>query len=133
MPKKPDPEFKPPPTVGACADLLYTTRQERLVEQRDIAEYEAREKALKEHLIATLPKSDQTGAVGKVARAQIVTETVPAVEDWEKLYKFIKRNNRFDLLNRAVNAAAVREMWDNNKVVPGVGTFTVVKVSVTKL
>ena len=38
-----------------------------------------------------------------------------------------------DLLNRALNAAAVQERWDAGKSVPGVGTFNAVTVSVNKL
>lgn len=133
MPAKPKPAFKVPKAIGAVVDLLYRTRQDRLVEQKDIAEFEAREKALKEHLIATLPKSDSTGASGKVAHARVTTKQVPTVEDWEELYRFVKKHDRFDLLQRRLNEAAVAEMWDAGKKVPGVGSFTAVGVSVTKL
>ncbi len=133
MPPKPKPAFSPPKALGACADLLYTTRQDRLAEQKDIVEYEVREKVLKDYLIATLPKSDASGVAGKLARVTIVRKVVPSVEDWDKLYEFIRKKKRFGLLNRALNAAAVQEMWDNGEAVPGVGRFDAVTVSVNKL
>ena len=127
------PERAVPKTLGACADALYLTRQKRLSEQKDVNALEAYEKAIKEHVIQTLPKSDSTGVAGKVARVAVVTKKVPVVEDWDAFYKHLKRTGQFDLLNRALNAAAVQERWDAGKAVPGVGAFNAVTVSVTKL
>jgi hypothetical protein len=112
---------------------LYSTRQRRLLEQKTIKDYEERERMLKDHLISTLPKSESTGAAGRLARANIVVKAVPVVEDWGLLYRYIKRKNRFDLLQRRLNDAAVQEMWDNGETVPGVGSFNLTTVSVTKV
>lgn len=121
-----------PKTLAGCADLLYKTREKRLSEQKKIKELEDLEKALRDHLINNLPKSDATGVAGKVARVKIETETVPTVTDWDALYKHIKKTNSFEFLQRRVNASAVNERWAENKTVPGVGEFTVIKVSCVK-
>lgn len=122
-----------PKTLGACADALYTIRQDRLLVQKQVDELKERETALRDHLIATLPKSDATGTAGKVARAQVQTKRVPHVEDWEALYKHVKRTGDFELLQRRLANDAVAERWDAGKKVPGVEPFTTVTVSVTKL
>lgn len=124
---------KVPKSYGAVADLLYTTRQERLDLSKAVAALEDYEKALKQHLIDNLSKNESTGAAGKVARAQIVVEPVPQVQDWDEFYKHIKKTGSFELLNRALNRTAARERIDNGKTIPGVGTFDAVKVSVTKV
>ena len=133
MPTKPRPPAKIPKTLGACADALYTTRQTRLVEQKVIAGYKEDEKALQDHLIATLPKSDANGISGKLARATITTKIVPVIEDWELFYAHVRKTKNFALLQRRLNDALVEEMWAAGKKVPGVGTFTAVGVSVNKL
>lgn len=133
MPKPPKPKFTIPKLLGAAVDLLYTTRQTRLAEQKGIAEYKVIETAIQEHLIAELPKSQATGTSGKLANARIVTQAAPAVEDWDLLYAYVRKHKRFDLLQRRLNEEAVKEMWDNGEAVPGVGVFNVVKVSVTKI
>lgn len=125
--------IKLPKTLGACADALYNTRQDRLVEQKDVAEKEAYEKAIKAHLIAVLPKSDAKGVSGKVARVTITSKTIPIVEDWDKLYAYIRKTKRFDLLQRRLNEAAIDELWEDGKEVPGVGQFVAVGVSVNKV
>lgn len=126
-------ELKVPKTPGAQADMLYVTREKRLNLQKEIDALAAFETKLKNELIENLPKSSATGAAGKIARVQIVTEDVPVVQDWDEFYKHIKKKGEFDLLNRAANRTAIRARWDNNKTVPGVGHFQAVKVSVTKV
>lgn len=122
-----------PKTIGACADVLYTTRMERLTVNRTANEMEEYEKAIKEHLIKTVSKKDSKGAIGKVAKAVIDTADVPVVHDWEAFYKYIWKTKSFHLLQRRLSEDAIAEIWAAGKQVPGVKAFTVTKVSVTKL
>jgi hypothetical protein len=124
--------FKLPKTLAQCADLLYQKRAERLQVQKEVDRIATEEGLLREHLINNLPKSQATGIEGKVARAKIETKQVPQVADRAALQKFIKKNDRFDLLQNRLSESAVLEMWADNKTVPGVVAFTVVKVSCTK-
>lgn len=125
--------FGIPATVGAAVDLLFTTRQDRLALTHRADALKVHETALRDHLINTLPKSDASGAAGKLARAQIKTDKKPVVTDWDAFYGHIAKKKEFDLLNRAVNSKAVKTRWDNGKAVPGVGTFEVVKVSMERI
>ena len=59
-------------------------------------EVEAEEKALKEHIIQTLPKSEASGVAGKVARVTVVTKDVPQVKDWDAFYKYVSKTKSFD-------------------------------------
>jgi hypothetical protein len=68
-----------------------------------------------------------------MARVQITESVVPNLEDPVKFYAFLKKTGDFELLNRALNRAAVNERWAARKQVPGVGKFHVKKVSCTKL
>lgn len=128
--KKP---FTLPKLPGQCADYLYATRELRYAVQRWAEELEKREKAVREHLVQTLPKSHSAGAVGLAARATLETVEVPTVEDWPKYWAHIKKTGDFSLLEKRAAKAAIEERWADGKVVPGVGRFTAVKVSVVKL
>jgi LPS O-antigen subunit length determinant protein (WzzB/FepE family) len=125
--------FKVPKTVGACADLLFELRAKKSEAKKKVDEIEAQEKAVKDFLIENLPKSSQTGAVGKLAKAQVVTKQEPQVEDWDALYTHISKTKSWDLLQRRLSTGAIKERWENKKQVPGVGVFPVVSVSVTKV
>jgi hypothetical protein len=127
--------FKPPASLAACADLLYKTREQRYVLQRQATALEEQEGILREHLINNLPKSQASGISGKIANAKIETKQIVQVPDWLKLEKYIVRNankGSFALLQRRVNASAVEELWAAGKKVPGCEPFKVKVVSVTK-
>lgn len=125
--------FKIPRTLAAAADMLYTTRQERLAINKRVEAYKVHERALREHLIDNLPKSDATGAAGKIARAQVEIEDTPVANDWDAVRKHIKKTGDFDLLNKAINRKAIKERWMAGKEVPGIGHFDNVKISITKV
>lgn len=130
---KKTPAFKIPKTIGATADALFTTREARLAMQKEVDALQAQETALREHIINTLPKSESTGAAGKLARVTVVTDQVPQVEDWDALYRYIGRTKSWELLNRALGKAAAKERFDAGKKIPGVKMMPIVKVSINKV
>jgi len=127
------PKFKFPKQLGSCADKLYELRQKRLEQQKVVDAIEAEEKALKEHIINTLPKSEASGVAGKLARVTLVTKEVPQVEDWDAFYKHVKKTGQFDLLQRRLTDAAIKERWEHGKEIPGVKHFQAVTVSINKV
>lgn len=125
--------LKLPKTLAACADALYETKAQRLAAQNEIKPLGEFEKLLKDHLINNLPKSQAEGISGKVSNAKIVRKEVPAIEDERKFLAYAKKPGNEDLVKIVPNMEAIQARWDNNKAVPGVGKFTVVTVSSTKL
>lgn len=125
--------FKFPKEMGKCADMLYALREKRLAGQKVVDAVEDEEKALKEHIINNLPKSEASGILGKLAKVTVTNKLVPQVKDWEAFYAHIKKTNGFDLLNRALNKSAVEARYEAGKKVPGVESFNAVSVSCTKI
>ena len=122
---------KLPTNVAQCADLLYMVTHARLELQHKVTKLAEVESKLEGYIIDNLPKSQASGISGRVAHVQITTKVVPRVEDWDKLYAHIKKTKAWDLLQRRINTGAVKERWENQKDIPGVGTFNVVSVSCT--
>jgi len=122
--------MKFPKSMAACADLLYDLRQERLAADKVAAAKKADEQELMEHIINNLPK-DSGGAVGKHHKIETYNDQKLVVKDWDKLYAYIKKNNKFELLQRRLGETACQELIDDKRKVPGVETFTVVKISLT--
>lgn len=127
------PKFKFPKTLGACADKVYELREKRLAAQKAVDAIEAEEKALKEHIINTLPKSEANGVAGKLARVTVVTKQVPQVKDWTAFWKGFNKSKDTDLLQRSVSKAAVEARWEAGKKIPGVEAFQVVTLSINKV
>jgi len=130
-------KFKVPKALAACADLLYTTRQERLELQKQVDELAKRETELKEHLIQELPKGEASGIAGHVARVAVLTKVRPEVQvdqgGWEKVHEYIFRTGAWELLARRLNDKAVAERWDAGEEVPGVVAQQYPFVSVSKV
>jgi len=125
--------IKLPKTLGECADRLGRIRDElkpRL--ESELAALETERKAIEARLILELPASKADGIAGKVCRVTVVPKRVPQINDWSKLTKFIKRTGAFELLQHRLSNAAVEELWEAKKPVPGVEGFTVKKISLTK-
>jgi hypothetical protein len=135
-PKTPD--VKLPKSLAQCADRLYEVRQKRLALAKDVEAMEREETALREHLIANLPKSQASGIAGKIARVTIETKTVVSVIDWDALWKYLvkqypKNPGVISLLQRRVGDAAVKDIWANGGEVPGCEPLDVPVVRLNKL
>ena len=126
-------KFTMPKGLGACADRLFQVRAERLTVQKQVEQLMAEESAIKEHLINTLPKSDASGVSGRLARVTIVTKEIPQVKDWDAFYQYVKKTGSFDLMQRRLTDAAIKERWEEGKEIPGVEHFHVVSVSINKV
>lgn len=127
------PKLKFPKTMGACADRLYELRLKRLEEQKKVKLLEDEEKALKNYIIQNLPKSEASGVAGRLARVTVVTKEVPQIENWEAFYKYVKKTNNFDLMQRRLADDAIKERWAAGKEIPGVNHFQAVSVSINKV
>lgn len=129
------PGFKLPKTLAGVADELGHARDARRKIAKELKAAEKHENALKAHMIEHLPVSDATGVAGKIWRVQIVSKDKPVVagEDWVKLYAHIKKTGEFDLLQKRVAEGAVKQRWDAEKKVPGVGKFIAKDVSITQV
>jgi hypothetical protein len=123
--------------IGAVADLLYDLRG--LAPQLSVVTAQFDDvigpaaKLVQDYFIDALKVGEASGVQGRYSRVQITDNPVPTVADWKKFYAHIKKSGEFELLNRAVNRAAVKERWDAKKQVPGVTVFHDKKVSCTKL
>lgn len=121
--------------VGTAADQLYKLRQKRLEIEKKVNELKDREKALKEYLLENLPEHGAEGVVGKLCKVNITTREIPIAEDWDLVAAYIKRNWArvgLSLIQRRLNAGAVKEILASGKTIPGVGIMEQKDLSVTK-
>jgi hypothetical protein len=123
-----------PKSLGACADLLFDLKTERLAADKVAAELKSRETALTDHIIEKLPKGD-AGAVGKHHKVIVSTKDVPQVapDQWEDFYKYVSKNKAWDLVQRRLSTEAIRARLEAGKTIPGVKLFKAVVVSLTKV
>lgn len=123
-----------PESIGRCADLYHETRELRLAMDKEVASVKARENEIREHIINSLSKSNDTGASGLKYRAQIVQKRTFRVLDWGVLHSWVRKNDRFDVLQKRLNETAAKDFEEAEKrTLPGTEPVNVIDVSVTKI
>lgn len=122
-----------PRSIGMCADLYNDVRTLRLQMEKEVAEIQARETEVKDHIINNLSKSDDTGAAGKRYRAQIKLKDTPHATDWKLTWAYVAKHNRFDLLQKRLGEKAVMDMYEAGETIPGIEIMHVPTVSITKI
>lgn len=125
-----------PRTPAQAADMYYEVRQRRYSAKKLVDALQAQETLLGNLFINVLPKDDATGVSGKVAHARVENKVTVHVASWEELQAYVARTRSkggFALMQRRVNEAAVKEIWEAGKKVPGTEEYKVPVVRVTKL
>ena len=121
-----------PLSLAAKVDAMYNTRQQRLKLNKEADKLEKEEKALKEEIVAELSKSKTTKAIGgKLATATLVTKQKLVAEDWELVYKYITKNNAFELLQKRLSDPAVIERMEAGKTIPGITKINIDDISLS--
>jgi hypothetical protein len=115
--------------ISTVADLYWQARNQRLDMQKTVDALEAVEKGLKKDLIEMMTEAEITAIGGELVEVTIVKKNEPVVERWSLLWGYIQATGEFDLLYKRVNAAAVKERWELNKEVAGVGVFPTITLS----
>lgn len=131
MPKKT--EVKLPRTIGACADLLYETKEKRLALAREVAVLEELEKRLKEKIINELPVSEASGVAGKLARVTINKKSTWRATDWAEIWKYAKKNDAHDIFQRRLSDEAINLRIEAGEKIKGLELFHYKSVSINKI
>ena len=123
-----------PQSIGRCADLYHDVRELRLAMEKEVDEVRKRESEVHEHILDNLSKSADTGAAGLRYRAQVVEKVKYVAKDWGVIFSWIKKNDRFDMLQKRLADAAVTDWCDQEqRVLPGTERATIPSLSITKI
>jgi len=118
--------------LGTTIDALYSLRQSRLEKQREIDEMKAHEAHLRQAIIAMLEDAGLAKASGGMATAGITLKVEPLVTDWDPVFEYIRKENKFELIQKRISAPAWRELKESGILVPGTEENPVVDISLTK-
>lgn len=125
---------KKAPPLAKLVDQLYEKQQLRYKLQNEAKKMKKDEEELEASIIAALAASDfTTGVSGKIAYAQMVEKEKIVAEDWDEIYKYVLKNKAFELLQRRLSDEAVKDRWNNDDIVPGIGKIRIKDLSLKKL
>ena len=107
-------------------------RAERLAMDKVAEALKKEETELKKKLMESFKKSVNKSVSNGERLFQFKVTQEPAIADLAKLYKHILKTGEFEFLQRRLNTTAVKERWENNVKVPGVGSIPHEDVSDTQ-
>jgi hypothetical protein len=108
-------------------------RAERLAADKISEGLKEIETELKTKLMERLRKAANKSVSNGDRLIQLVTKDEPVVqkENWPLVWAHIKKTQDLDLLERRINKTAVKERWEDGKVIPGVSKLPVETISDT--
>lgn len=118
--------------LGQEIDALYAKRAERLALDKQVKELKEQEVVLREALLHRLQDTGLQRASGGLATASIKSSVKPIVADWDKVYAYIKENDRFDLVHQRISSLAWADLLAAGTLVPGTESFTELDINLTK-
>lgn len=111
-------------TIGGLTDQLHDIREKKRALDAQVTAAEAEYKAVEEQLMELLDAQSTDKGSGKKASVSITSSVVAQVDDWDALYKYVKRTGYFHLFQRRVSDPACRELFEQKGSIPGVSPFT---------
>jgi hypothetical protein len=118
--------------LGQGIDSLYALRERRLDIEKQVKEMKQQEYELRNQILMALGESGLAKASGQLATASIRVSTIPVVEDWDSVYKYVAENDRFDLLQKRLSTVAWRDLAESGTLVPGTASVEDTDISLTK-
>lgn len=118
-----------PQLIDAYADA----RQERLAAQRATDALASEENKFKAEIIALLQDNDLSTAGSARHSVKLKMDDKPIANDWDAIYSYIHETQSFDLLQRRLGERAIKLRWEDGVTIPGVTTFPVEKLTISKV
>lgn len=112
-------------SIGERVDRLQMHREEIRVIESQLKRLKGTRDEMEARILDELDKQGLSKATGNLATVSISTITVPAVQDWDKFYMYVRKNKAFHLLERRPAAKPWREEVEARKgrAIPGVSEF----------
>ncbi len=126
-----------PPTIDQVVEKIVQLRAEReAIEERHKAELEPIGDKIKRCETWLMAKFNELGLQNvKTPHGTAYKSTLftAKVEDWTKLLTWIRENDRWMFLNKAVNKTAVQDLvTTSGEIPPGVATDQIVNIRIRK-
>jgi hypothetical protein len=113
-------------------DQYIAARTQRLAKDKEAEELKEFEELLKKAIIAKYQEQGINALGAKNGTVKMTKLVEPVAENWQEIWDYIKETGRFELLHRRLANLAVKELWNDGQVLPGIGQQDVYKLSVTK-
>lgn len=118
--------------LAGIADQYYTAREERLAADRTAAKLKEKESELKAAILAAMGTNNMSAVGGALCVLNRKEKIKPVAMDWKEVFKYMKENDAFDLVQKRLTEGAVNVRWEDGIDIPGIGSITLYDLTVSK-
>ncbi len=123
------------PSIGVQIDALWDLREKKRELEERLKDLHVLIEQKEGDLFDKMDEQGTSKGAGRKASVSLTTSIVPQMIEWDDYWKYIRRNNAFELLERRPAVAAWREHAAKRKdgTVPGTVPFEKRKLSLRTL
>ncbi len=119
-------------TLDELISQVYEIRKKASEAQSQANELKETQKSLEALIISRMDDQGVLVSGNRVAKVAISEDVVPSVDDWEKVFEYVKKKDAFYLLYKQISASSYRELQNAGEAIPGTAPFTRRKLSIRK-
>ena len=120
-------------TVGKAIDTLWALREKKRAKEAEIKVIEGEIAISESILFERLDAEESTAGKGKSASVSITEATSFNIADFDAFAKYVAKTKYFHLFQRRVSEVAVREIFEQKGLVPGLAPFTKRRINLRTL
>lgn len=120
-------------SIGDIIDSLHALREKKRGLEAEIKKIEDLYHEAEEQLMTRFDSEGVTQSRGKAASCSITVSVSGNVTDWDAFNAFVKKKGYFHLYQKRLSDPALREIWEQNKSIPGVEPFNKRRLNVRSL
>ena len=127
--------FQAPKISSHLPDLVdnyISLRAQRLALDKEAASLKETEDDIYKVIVSKMREEGMTAMGAKNGMVKLKESEEPVPTDWPALYDYIKETGHFEFLHKRIATLAIKEHWEAGEDIPGVGSTTVYKLSVSK-
>jgi len=121
-------------TLGEKIDKLFELREKKLKAKEIVSDIQKDFDIIQIDIISHMQAEDVKAVKGIKASASISIGFYPGVEDLELFANWVVKNGKYEMMQKRVSSAAIKEMLDStNKLPPGVKSYTEPKLNLRRI
>ena len=120
-------------SLGDIIDSIHALREQKRSLEAEVKKVEDLYHAAEEQLLARFDAEGVTQSRGHAASCSVSVSVSGNVTDWDAFNAFVKKKGYFHLYQKRLSDPALRELWEQNKPIPGVEPFPKRRLNVRSL
>lgn len=119
-------------SIGQYIESLSDLRDKITAANAVVNDLKAQKAELENEIREVLEEQGMTKASDGEHTVSVMYTTVPSVEDWDAVYKWIHDNEAYYILERRMLSTAYRELVEAGTQIPGVEPYSKPSISLRK-